>query len=314
MMNQLAVEAVLYSRNKLNNRSNSIEIQHDRTVAKLSPEVAEIFSAIWFRVTDVWLCYKSEDDKDFTRATETHHENLSELQPKLDNLSHGIVVYESYMASMELVMKKHSKEWRQMKWKQYSNQNVNQPQLDLAEQLKRIYMNQMSLDTQEDIENVADMFDLKVFDMDAQEFFSDVVEPICDALPSLNGAYVKIDADTFEVTSQYGEPTFNQSPDVSSLPNLFAHALAVHSVVAPNAVDTNRSGIYETLVAMGKYVGSLEEFEAEHPSPKERKKKIVHELMHTVDTAIKLRGGVSRTNRKLFEKFLMSKPEKRNQR
>lgn len=311
-------EIVLASKTKLNNRSNTPQKQHDRTIAELDEDDAKIFSSIWFRVIDVWRCYKDEDDRDWNKAKEIHWKNLDALQPTNKNLSDEILIYESYMDAMDLMLgKKYSSEWKKIKWKKYNNrQNINQPQIDLATKLKRIYMKSMSDESGEAIHSVDDMDDIfiyltnritKDYNLSAKDFYHAVIEPICDILPSMNSAFIKIDVETFEVSSSHAV-VGSENPNLSSLIELFEQSLRVNrDATTELKIDKNPKEVYESLVAIGVWTGGYNEFKEYHPTRKQRKEKIVHEIMHTLDCAIKLRGGISKRNRNMFEQFLLNK-------
>lgn len=291
----IVLESHKEAKGKKSVESSGFKAQHDRTVATLDGADAEVFSAVWNASTTLVAMVRDKEFRDWNDIKTEYHQQRKLLQPTLKNLKQEIEIYVSFVKVIEAVIFGNApKQWQLMNMVQLPKQ-VNQPQLDMAEQLKQIYMSQMSIDAQEDIHTIDDMFDIYVDNMDARSFYDDVVEPICDVLPSMNSCFIKIDHETFEVSAEYVEPTFKQFPDMSSLPNLFAQALAVHTIVVVDAIDNDRGGLYSAMVSRGIWDGSYQEFELAHPTPKERKEKIFHELLHTLGSAMRTTNEFTKT-------------------
>ena len=284
---EIVLDSFKEMKGKKSVESSGFKVQHDRTVETLVTNDAEVFSVVWNASAPLVAMVRDKEFRDWDEIKSKYHKQRKLLQPTLKNLKKEIEIYKGFVDVMETVVVGNApKKWQWMNMLQLLKQ-VNQPQLDMAEQLKQIYMSQMSMDVQKEIHTLDKMKDFDVDDMDAREFYTKVIEPICDVLPAMNGFFVKVDFDTFEVSAGFDEPIFKQFPDMSSLPNLFAQALAVHTIVVGDAIDNDRGGMFDAMVARGTWNGSYQEFEVSHPTPKERKEKILHQLMHTIQCALR---------------------------
>jgi len=182
------VELVLLSKKKLSsNRSTNKLKEHDKAIRTLDSDTAQVFSQIWFRVIDVWECFKDRDSGSWSYATEAHHSNLDELSPHQDTLEQDILIYKCYMASMKAVVGKHHAEWGLMNDnyttshlktarvafynevdakvdKKQSHLLLSSKQVDsVAVELKKLYIKNMSLEVEGDSTTIlapADMNDV----------------------------------------------------------------------------------------------------------------------------------------------------------
>lgn len=309
-VSKAVAELVAYSRDQLKNRSNSIKSEHDKIMSKYTGDIAKVFEVVWFKVMKVYGAYKDEDTRNWKLAKEMHEANEKELG------THSVsVVYNSYLLSLHRLMYPHYK--ARLRWilskdnREYNN--------ELATKLKQIYMKKMSIESGNEINNSSDMEALRIVRgnsnngienlVDAKEFYLEVIEPICDLLVETDFWFESIN---HKKSKYYVEPTTDtESPNITSLENLFAQAIATKETVTKDAIDTNRKGIYEAMQKRGKFDGSLEDFKKEYPNPSERRATIINELLKHLESLVKpFPDAINKKKIKQFENFLKNKKKR----